>query len=182
MPVGLKGSKTEPNLMGAFAGESQARNRHTHFASAARKEGFEQIAAIFEETANQEKEHTKRFFSFLQGGELEVAGRFPAGVVGTTVGNLGAAATAAISTGGRKPRRAARPARTCRRTTSCRLRTGDPAQHPGGRSAPPDAEPCPPVGYLVTFTTHEAAAARRPNRPVTSTSTAPKYGTYSRAV
>jgi len=88
----IKGSKTERNLMSAFAGESQARNRYTYFASQAKKEGFEQIRAIFEETANQEKEHAKRFFGFLEGGECEVAGAFPAGVIGTTAENLRAAA------------------------------------------------------------------------------------------
>jgi rubrerythrin len=88
----LKGSQTERNLMSAFAGESQARNRYTYFASQARKEGLEQISAIFAETADQEKEHAKRFFSFLQGGECEAAGAFPAGVIGTTAENLAAAA------------------------------------------------------------------------------------------
>jgi rubrerythrin len=88
----FKGSKTEKNLMASFAGESQARNRYTYFASAARKEGFVQIADIFEETANQEKEHAKRFFKFLKGGEVEVQAAFPAGVIGTTAENLKAAA------------------------------------------------------------------------------------------
>ena len=76
----------------AFAGESQARNRYTYFASAAKKEGFEQIAAIFEETANQEKEHAKRFFSFLPGGETEITAAFPSGVIGSTRESLRAAA------------------------------------------------------------------------------------------
>ncbi len=88
----LKGSKTEQNLLKAFAGESQARNRYTFFASKAKKEGLEQIASIFEETANQEKEHAKRFFSFLKGGPLEITATFPAGMVGTTLENLKAAA------------------------------------------------------------------------------------------
>jgi rubrerythrin len=88
----VKGTKTEKNLLSAFAGESQARNRYTYFASKAKKEGFEQIAFIFEETANQEKEHAKRFFNFLEGGEVEVSSYFPAGVVGTTLENLKAAA------------------------------------------------------------------------------------------
>ena len=88
----LKGSQTERNLLTAFAGESQARNRYTYFASQARKEGYEQIAAIFEETANQEKEHAKREFKFLQGGEVEIAAAFPAGVIGDTLENLKAAA------------------------------------------------------------------------------------------
>jgi rubrerythrin len=88
----LRGSRTEKNLLAAFAGESQARNRYTMFASKAKKEGYEQIAAIFEETANQEKEHAKREFNFLQGGEIEVTAAFPAGVVGTTLENLKAAA------------------------------------------------------------------------------------------
>ncbi len=88
----LKASQTEKNLLTAFAGESQARNRYTYFASQARKEGYEQIAAIFEETANQEKEHAKREFKFLQGGEVEIAAAFPAGVIGSTLENLKAAA------------------------------------------------------------------------------------------
>jgi len=88
----IKGTETEKNLLKAFAGESQARNRYTYFASAARKEGFVQIADIFEETANQEKEHAKRFFSFLEGGITEITASFPAGIVGTTAENLKAAA------------------------------------------------------------------------------------------
>ena len=90
--MGLKGTQTEKNLVAAFAGESQARNRYTYFASQARKEGYEQIAAIFEETANQEKEHAKREFKFLEGGEVEITAGFPAGVIGKTVENLKAAA------------------------------------------------------------------------------------------
>jgi len=88
----LKGTETEQCLLKAFAGESQARNRYTYFASQARKDGFEQIAAIFEETANQEKEHAKRLFKFLEGGEVEITASFPAGVIGTTLENLKAAA------------------------------------------------------------------------------------------
>jgi rubrerythrin len=88
----LKGSQTEKNLLTAFAGESQARNRYTYFASKAKKEGYVQIANIFEETANQEKEHAKRFFKFLEGGEVEISGAFPAGVIGATLENLKAAA------------------------------------------------------------------------------------------
>ena len=88
----LKGSKTERNLLTAFAGESQARNRYTYFASKAKKDGFVQIADIFEETANQEKEHAKRFFKFLEGGDVEVRAAFPAGVIGSTAENLKAAA------------------------------------------------------------------------------------------
>jgi rubrerythrin len=84
----LKGSKTEKNILTAFAGESQARNRYTFFASQARKEGLQQIAAVFEETANQEKEHAKRFFKLLEGGAVEINGSFPAGVIGKTVDNL----------------------------------------------------------------------------------------------
>lgn len=84
----LKGSQTEKNLLAAFAGESQARNRYTFYASKAKKEGYEQIAAIFEETANQEKEHAKREFKFLQGGEVEITAAFPAGVIGDTLQNL----------------------------------------------------------------------------------------------
>jgi len=90
--MNLKGSQTEKNLMAAFAGESQARNRYTYFASKAAKECFVQIADIFTETANQEKEHAKRFFNFLEGGMLEITASFPAGVVGTTLENLLAAA------------------------------------------------------------------------------------------
>ena len=90
--MGLKGSKTEKNLLTAFAGESQARNRYTYAAGKARKEGFVQIAQIFEETANQEKEHAKRLFKFLEGGEVEIQAAFPAGVIGTTAENLKGAA------------------------------------------------------------------------------------------
>jgi len=90
--MNLKGTQTERNLLAAFAGESQARNRYSYFASQARKDGYEQIAAIFEETANQEKEHAKREFKFLQGGEVEIAAAFPAGVIGSTLENLKAAA------------------------------------------------------------------------------------------
>ncbi len=86
--MALKGSKTETNLLTAFAGESQARNRYTFFSSAAKKEGFRQIADIFEETANQEREHAKRLFKLLEGGEVEVTATFPAGVIGKTVDNL----------------------------------------------------------------------------------------------
>lgn len=88
----IKGTKTEKNLLKAFAGESQARNRYTYFASAAKKEGYEQISRIFEETANQEKEHAKRFFKFLEGGDVEITADFPAGVIGCTIDNLKAAA------------------------------------------------------------------------------------------
>jgi len=88
----IKGTETEKNLLKAFAGESQARNRYTYFASKARKEGLVQISDIFTETANQEKEHAKRFFSFLEGGGLEITASFPAGMVGTTAENLEAAA------------------------------------------------------------------------------------------
>ncbi len=84
----LKGSKTEKNLLTAFAGESQARNRYNYFASQAKKDGFVQISHIFEETANQEKEHAKRFFKFLKGGEVEIQAAFPAGVIGNTAENL----------------------------------------------------------------------------------------------
>ncbi len=84
----VKGSQTEKNILTAFAGESQARNRYTYFASKARKEGYVQIAHIFEETANQEKEHAKRLFKLLEGGDAEVHASFPAGVIGTTSENL----------------------------------------------------------------------------------------------
>lgn len=88
----LKGTQTEKNLLTAFSGESQARNRYTYFASAAKKEGYVQISDIFTETANQEKEHAKRLFKFLEGGEVEITAAFPAGVIGTTLENLYAAA------------------------------------------------------------------------------------------
>jgi rubrerythrin len=88
----IKGSATEKNLLTAFAGESQARNRYSFFAKQARKEGFEQIAAILEETADQEQTHAKRLFSFLEGGEVEFTAAFPAGTIGSTVENLKAAA------------------------------------------------------------------------------------------
>jgi rubrerythrin len=88
----LKGTRTEKNLLTAFAGESQARNRYTYFAGQARKDGLVQIADIFVETADQEKEHAKRFFKFLEGGEVEIACAFPAGVIGPTLDNLKAAA------------------------------------------------------------------------------------------
>ena len=88
----FNGSQTEKNLLTAFAGESPARNRYTYFASQAKKDGYVQISDIFVETANQEKEHAERFFKFLQGGEIEVKWNFPAGVIGTTLDNLKAAA------------------------------------------------------------------------------------------
>lgn len=88
----LKGTKTEKNLLAAFAGESQARNRYSYFAGQAKKEGFEQIAWVFTETADQEKEHAKRFFKFLEGGDVEIVAAYPAGLIGTTAENLKAAA------------------------------------------------------------------------------------------
>jgi rubrerythrin len=88
----LKGSLTEKNILTAFAGESQARNRYTYFASKAKKDGYVQISTIFEETANQEKEHAKRLFKLLEGGEAEISAGFPAGVIGTTLENLQEAA------------------------------------------------------------------------------------------
>jgi len=84
----LKGTQTEKNILTAFAGESQARNRYTYFASAAKKEGYELIAAIFTETADQEKEHAKRLFKFLEGGELEISAAFPAGRIAAAAENL----------------------------------------------------------------------------------------------
>jgi rubrerythrin len=92
MGKSLKGTKTEQNLLKSFAGESQARNRYEFFASVAKKEGYEQIAAIFQETASQEKEHAKRFFKFLEGGVVEITAGYPAGKIGTTKENLKAAA------------------------------------------------------------------------------------------
>lgn len=88
----LAGTQTEKNLLGAFAGESQARNRYTYFAGQAKKEGYVQISDIFAETADQEKEHAKRFFKFLEGGEVEITAAFPAGTIGSTLENLKAAA------------------------------------------------------------------------------------------
>ena len=88
----LKGTKTEQNLLKSFAGESQAKNRYEFFAKVAKKEGYEQIAAIFMETAHQEQEHAKRFFKFLEGGMVEITAMYPAGVIGTTMENLKAAA------------------------------------------------------------------------------------------
>ncbi len=92
MEKSLKGTKTEKNLLKAFAGESQARNRYEFFASVAKKEGYEQIASIFMETASQEKEHAKRFFKFLEGGVVEITAGYPAGMIRTTKENLKAAA------------------------------------------------------------------------------------------
>ena len=92
MSQSIKGTETEKNLLKSFAGESQARTRYTYFASIAKKEGYVQIADIFEETANQEKEHAKRFFKFLEGGALEITAMYPAGKMGTTAENLLAAA------------------------------------------------------------------------------------------
>lgn len=88
----LQGTETEKNILKAFAGESQARNRYSYFATVAQKEGFVQMSQIFEETANQEKAHAKRLFKLLEGGELEIAASFPAGVIGTTLENLKASA------------------------------------------------------------------------------------------
>ncbi len=92
MSQSLKGTETEKNLLKSFAGESQARNRYEFFAKVARKEGYQQIANIFQETANQEKEHAKRFFRFLEGGMTEITATYPAGIIGTTKENLKAAA------------------------------------------------------------------------------------------
>ena len=92
MAKSLKGTKTEKNLLAAFAGESQARNRYTYFASAARKEGFEQVANIFMETAENEKEHAKVFFKYLEGGEVEITAAYPAGMIRDTRANLESAA------------------------------------------------------------------------------------------
>jgi rubrerythrin len=92
MEKSLKGTKTEQNLLKAFAGESQARNRYEFFSKVAANEGYQQIAAIFQKTANQEKQHAKTFFKFLQGGMVEITATYPAGVIGTTAENLKAAA------------------------------------------------------------------------------------------
>jgi rubrerythrin len=93
MNKSLKGTRTEQNLLKAFAGESQARNRYEFFAKAAKNEGYEQISAVFQQTANQEKEHAKRFFKFLEGGAVEITAAYPAGKIGTTAENLKAAAS-----------------------------------------------------------------------------------------
>jgi rubrerythrin len=90
--MGIKGTETEKNILKAFAGESQARNRYTYFASQAKKDGYVQISKIFEETANQEKEHAKRLFKLLEGGMVEITDSYPAGMIGTTAENLEAAA------------------------------------------------------------------------------------------
>lgn len=90
--MALKGTKTEKNILTAFCGESQARNKYTYFAAQAKKEGYVQISTIFEETANHEREHAKRLFKLLEGGEVEVTASFPAGVIGTTAENLAEAA------------------------------------------------------------------------------------------
>lgn len=90
--MGIKGTRTEQNLLKAFAGESQARNRYTYFASVAKKDGFEQISAIFLETAENEREHAKVFFKFLEGGDTEITASYPAGKIGTTAENLLASA------------------------------------------------------------------------------------------
>jgi len=92
MGQSIKGTQTEKNLLKSFAGESQARSRYTFFASKAKKEGYEQIAGVFTETAEQEKEHAERFFKFLEGGAVEITATYPAGKIGTTVENLVAAA------------------------------------------------------------------------------------------
>lgn len=88
MGKSVKGTETEKNLLRAFAGESQARMRYTYYASVAKKEGYEQISGVFLETADQEKEHAKRFFKFLEGGMLTIDGTWPAGIIGTTQQNL----------------------------------------------------------------------------------------------
>lgn len=92
MSKSIKGTQTEKNLLTSFAGESQARMRYTYFASVAKKEGYEQISAIFTETADQEKEHAKRMFKWLEGGAVEITAKYPAGIIGTTIENLKAAA------------------------------------------------------------------------------------------
>ena len=92
MNKSIKGTQTEQNLLKSFAGESQARNRYEFFSKAAKKEGYEQISRIFQETADQEKQHAKRFFNFLEGSDLEITATYPAGIIGTTKENLEAAA------------------------------------------------------------------------------------------
>ena len=95
MEKSIQATRTEQNLLKSFAGESQARSRYTFFASVAKKEGYEQIAGVFMETAEQDKEHAKRFFKFLEGGMVEITAAYPAGVIGTTAENLAAAAAGA---------------------------------------------------------------------------------------
>ena len=107
----LKGSRTEKNLLAAFAGESQARNRYTYFANVAKKAGFEQISAIFLETADNEKEHAKRFFRLLEGGEVEITAVYPAGTIEDTATNLEAAAEGELLEWGRIYKEAAQVAR-----------------------------------------------------------------------
>ena len=107
----LKGTKTEKNLLAAFAGESQARNRYTYFAGIAKKEGYEQIAAIFQETADNEKEHAKRFFRLLEGGDVEITASYPAGILGDTAQNLKAAAEGELLEWGTLYKEAAQVAR-----------------------------------------------------------------------
>jgi len=107
----IKGTRTEKNLLAAFAGESQARNRYTYFASAAKKAGFEQIAAIFLETADNEKEHAKRFFKLLEGGEVEIQAAYPAGIIGDNATNLEAAADGELLEWGNIYKEAAQVAR-----------------------------------------------------------------------
>lgn len=107
----IKGTRTEKNLLAAFAGESQARNRYTYFASAAKKAGFEQIAAIFLETADNEKEHAKRFFKLLEGGEVEIQAAYPAGIIGDAATNLEAAADGELLEWGNIYKEAAQVAR-----------------------------------------------------------------------
>lgn len=107
----LKGTITEKDLLAAFAGESQARNRYTYFASVAKKEGYEQIAAIFLETADNEKEHAKRFFKLLEGGEVEIQASYPAGIIGDTAQNLEAAAEGELMEWGTLYKEAAETAR-----------------------------------------------------------------------
>lgn len=99
MGKSIKGTRTEQNLLKSFAGESQARSRYTYFASVAKKEGFEQIAGVFLETAEQEKEHAKRFFKFLEGGMVEITAAYPAGIISTTKENLAAAPQAKTKNG-----------------------------------------------------------------------------------
>jgi len=109
--VSLKGTETEKNLLAAFAGESQARNRYTYFASVAKKEGYEQIAAFFQETADNEKEHAKVFFKLLEGGDVEIRASYPAGIIGDTAQNLLAAAEGELLEWGTLYKNSARVAR-----------------------------------------------------------------------
>ncbi len=181
MSKSIKGSQTEKNLLAAFAGESQARNRYTYFASVAKKEGFEQIAAIFEETADNEKEHAKRFFKFLEGGDVEITAAFPAGTIGDTAENLKAAAEgekmewtdALPATSPSRPRRRAsrrspRPSSDRQGREAAREALPRPAGQRGRRAAS-SRRARPSAGTAATA----ATSTRAPRRPACAPPAAP---------